>query len=192
MVSKRLHFFLLNSFCSQSHIVCSYSNTKVRAAFRATKTQQLVITTRIFPWVFLLKTESSTHNTESFWSVRLSDIYSYLWNHTGRSAPSALCVQRRNSRGFQSRGPAGLPSRFPFQICVCNHKKDQPQIRIAFLGVFPTKTAGEFSGLTYTTTCNFQEFGMHSRMQIALVCQGPLQEICSSHHFNFTIIFFSM
>ena len=84
MVSKRLHFFLLNSFCSHCYIVwlCSFSNTKVRAAFRATKTQQLVITTRIFPWVFLLKTESSTHNTESFWSVRPSDIYSLTFEIT--------------------------------------------------------------------------------------------------------------
>ena len=139
MVSKRLHFFLLNSFCSHCYIVwlCSFSNTKVRAAFRATKTQQLVITTRIFPWVFLLKTESSTHNTESFWSVRPSDIYSLTFEITQVAVRLPLYVQRRNSRGFQSRGPAGLPSRFPFQICVCNHKKDQPQIRIAFLGFSP-------------------------------------------------------
>ena len=114
-----------------------------------------------------------------------------LKSHHRSQCAFRSCVQRRNSRGFfQSRGPAGLPSRFPSQKCVCNHKKDQPQISIAFLGVFPTKPQVNFL-VRRTTTCNFQEFGMHSRMQIALVCQGRLQEICSSHHFNFAIIFFT-
>ena len=139
MVSKRLHFFLLNSFCSHCYIVCSYSNTKVRAAFRATKTQQVVITTRIFPWVFLLKTESSTHTQRVFEvCVRPTFTLLPLKSHRSQCAFRSVSSDETLEGSSNQGGRPGCHLDFlPRYVSATIKRINHAQIRIAFWGFSP-------------------------------------------------------